>query len=124
MRGWLRARPDVMALVGTRVYFAVPEQDRPELPFLVFYRVGGLPDNMQTEHPDFIIEAWGKNKNEASNLASVVAGTIMDSQHEPPVIIDGVRVLMGEVNLGPVPSSGVSWAKRYRIDASMHMRTV
>lgn len=94
------------------------------MPFLVFYRVGGLPDHMSTDHPDFIIEVWGENKHQASTLASKVAGTIMDSQHERPVIIDGVKISMGDINLGPVPSSGVSWAKRYRIDASFHMHTV
>lgn len=122
MRAWLRARPSLSALVGTRVYFAVPEQDRPELPFLVFYRVGGLPDTQQSEWPDFIIEAWGQNKNEASNLAKTVAENILDATEERPVIIDGVKIEAVSVNMGPVQSGGVSWAKRYRVDASMRMR--
>lgn len=122
MRSWLRARPSISAYVGTRVYFAVPEQDRPELPFLVFYRVGGLPDEYQYDHPDFIIEAWGKNKNEASNVAKTVAENILDGINERPIVLDGVVIQPESLNMGPVPSSGVSWAKRYRTDASMRMR--
>lgn len=124
MRGWLRQAPHVSALVGQRVYFAVPEQDRPQLPFVVFYRIGGLPDSFQHDNPDFIIEAWGANKNQASIVAVAVATDIMNSNDKPPVTIDGVVVLAGTVNLGPLPSEGVSWAKRYRIDASMRMRQV
>lgn len=122
MRSWLRARPSIAAWVGNRVYFAVPEQDKPELPFLVFYRVGGLPDTQQSEWPDFIIEAWGSNKNEASKVAKTVAENILDASEERPVVVDGVKVEAVSVNMGPVPASGVSWAKRYRVDASMRMR--
>ena len=42
MRSWLRAR---ITSVDSRVYFSVPRQDSPAFPFLVMYRVGGLPDN-------------------------------------------------------------------------------
>ncbi len=122
MRGWLRARPELAALVSDRVYFGVPEQDRPELPFLVFYRVGGIPDTQQHDHPDFIIESWGKNKHESSVLAKTVAQNVLDAIDERPVIIDGVIVQPESLNMGPVQSSGVSWAKRYRVDASMRMR--
>lgn len=122
MRSWLRARPTIAAYVGTRVYFSPPEQDKPELPFLVFYRVGGLPDTQQHDHPDFIIEAWGKNKNEASNVAKTVAENILDATEERPVILDGVVIQPESLNMGPVQTGGVSWAKRYRVDASMRMR--
>lgn len=122
MRSWLRARLNIQALVSDRVYFAVPEKDNPTLPFLVFYRVGGLPDTQQHDNPDFIIEAWGKNKHEASNLAKTVAGEILDAVDERPVTVDGVVVMSSGVNMGPVPSSGSSGAKRYRVDASMRMR--
>ncbi len=123
LRSWLRLNTSIAAKVGQRVYFAVPEQDRPELPCLVFYRVGGLPDDMQQDYPDFIIECWGGNKHEASTLASTVAGEVNASNHRPPVIVDGVKVMAGTVNFGPVPMGGVDWAKRYRVDTSFHMRS-
>lgn len=122
MRAWLRARTRTAAAVAERVYFAAPESDDPVLPCLIFYRVGGLPDAMGQDYPDFIIECWGKNKNEASTVAVAVCSDIMDSQQMPPAIHGGVKVMMGSVNLGPVPSAGTGKAKRYRIDASFHMR--
>lgn len=122
MRAWLRARLNIAALVSDRVYFAVPEQDNPTLPFLVFYRVGGLPDVQQHDNPDFVIEAWGKHKHEASSVAKTVATEILDAVDERPVTVDGVKVFSSGVNLGPIPSSGVKGAKRYRIDCSMRMR--
>lgn len=122
MRAWLRSRTRTAAKVAERVYFAAPESDEPILPCLIFYRVGGLPDAMGQDYPDFIIEAWGATKHEASTTARDVCADIMDSQHMPPVIVNGVKVMQGDVNLGPLPTSGTGKAKRYRIDASMHMR--
>lgn len=122
MRGWLRGNAEIAAIVGTRVYFAVPEQDRPTLPFIVFYRVGGAPDDMQQDYPSYVIEAWGENKHQASSLGTVIAHEIEQSNHRPPVIVDGAKVLAGTVNSGPVQRPGTSWAKRYRIDATFHIR--
>jgi hypothetical protein len=123
MRSWLRLNTSIAVRVAQRVYFTMPEQDRPELPCLVFYRVGGSPDSMLQEYPDFIIECWGANKHEASSLASTVAGEIELSNSRPPVIVDGVEVTAGTVNFGPIPSGGTDWAKRYRVDTSFHMRS-
>src|SRR5690349_23570092 len=122
MRGWLRLNANISAVVGQRVYFAMPTQDRPELPFLLLYRVGGLPDDKQQDYPDFIIECWARIKHDASDLARIVASEIEESNHKPPVLVDGVKVLAGSVNFGPVPSGGTDWAKRYRVDTSFHMR--
>lgn len=119
MRAWLRLR---IPMVSNRVYFSVPKQDTPTLPFLVFYRVGGLPDNQQHDNPDFIIECWGVNLKEAEDLATEVAASILDAEDEPPTLVEGVKVMSSGVN-GVVPASGVSGAKRYRVDASMRMRT-
>lgn len=124
MRSWLRLNTGVSTLVGQRVYFAMPEQDTPELPCIVFYRVGGTPDDMQQEYPDFIIEVWARNKHEASNLASIVANEVNASNHRPPVIVDGVKVMAGTVNFGPIPRGGTDKAKRYRVDTTFHMRSV
>lgn len=122
LRGWLRSNAEISSLVGQRVYFAVPQQDKPQTPFIVLYRVGGSPDLMQHDHPDFILECWGSNKHDASSLASVVAGEINESNHRPPVVIDGVNVIAGTVNFGPLPNGGTDWAKRYRVDTTFHMR--
>lgn len=123
LRAWLRLNTNVAAKVGQRVYFAMPEQDRPELPCIVFYRVGGSPDDMRQDYPDFIIEAWGSNKHEASSLGSTIADEIEQSNHRPPVVVDGVRVMAGTVNFGPIPRGGTDWAKRYRVDTTFHMRS-
>lgn len=123
MRSWLRLNAKIAALVAERVYFGLPEKDRPTLPCIVFYRVGGNPDDMGQDYPDFIIECWGSNKFEASNLGKIVAGEIENSNYRPPVLVDGVKVMAGTVNLGPIPSGGSDWAKRYRVDTSFHMRS-
>lgn len=122
MRTWLRLNAVVSARVGERTYFTMPQQDRPELPCIVFYRVGGLPDWMWQDYPDFILECWGANKKEASDVARELAGEIEQSNYRPPVVAGDARVMAGTVNFGPVPSGGTDWAKRYRVDASFHMR--
>lgn len=124
MRGWLRANAGISAVVDSRVYFGMPEQDEPTLPFLIFYRAGGLPDDMGHDYPDYIIECWGENKNAAANLGKTVAQEIMMSNHRPPVEINGAHIKCGTVNSGPLPNGGTSRAKRYRLDVSMMMRAV
>lgn len=124
LRSWLRLNVKISAQVGQRVYFAMPEQDRPQLPCIVFTRVGGIPDDKGQEYPDFIIEAWANNKHNASRLASIIAAEVELSNHRPPVTIDGVKVMAGTVNFGPIPRGGTDWAKRYRVDTSFHMRSI
>lgn len=118
MRAWLCSR---IGSVDNRVYFAVPEQDAPTLPFLVFYRVGGLPDNQQHDNPDYVIECWGATKKAAADLATEVAGAVLDATHEAPTYVEGAVVMSSGVN-GLAPSTGTPRAKRYRVDASMRMR--
>ena len=121
MREWLRQTTYASSLVSDRVYFAVPEKDRPTLPFIVFYRVGGLPDDFAYDNPDFIFECWGIHKHEASTLATDLASDIMESNEKPPVVVNGGVVIAGTVN-SILPTGAVSWAKRYRVDASFRMR--
>ena len=113
LRGWLQSCAAISAVTGERQYFAMPQKDRPQTPFIVLYRIGGAPDQFGQDYPDVIIECWGSTKIEADSLGRVVAREIMAI--ERPVLI--------EVNLGPVPSTGTPYAKRYRIDASFHIRT-
>lgn len=121
MREWARQASRTSALVDGRVYFAVPEQDKPQLPFIVFYRVGGLPDDFSYDNPDFIFECWGATKFAASQLATALSSDIMESNEKPPVVVNGGVVIAGTVN-SILPSGSVSWAKRYRVDASFRMR--
>ena len=120
-RAWVRA---TNSTAGQRVYFAMPQQDRPELPCVVLYRVGGIPDWHGQDYPDLVLECWGATKHEASALASFLANEVEQSNHKSPVILDGVKVMAGSVNFGPVPNGGTDWAKRYRLDVSFHMRAV
>ncbi len=73
-----------------------------------------------------MIESWGKNKKDASDLALLVAGVIADSVNQRPVDIDVdsqiVTIMSGEVTSGPRESGKTTWAKRYRIDAVFMLR--
>ena len=91
------------------------------MPFLLHYLIGGRPDELGQDYPDFIIEAWGGTKFEACELARVVVAGINDIA--APVHIGDAWVMGGSVNLGPVPTSGTAWGKRYRIDTSFHIRS-
>ena len=122
MRAYLRALPAVVALTAQRQYFKLPENPRPVLPCILLYRVGGAPDDKGHDHPDMIFECWGETKHDASMLAKALAEIIADSPNHPHVHVSEGVVLSGTVNSGPRESGGVSWAKRYRIDASFMVR--
>jgi hypothetical protein len=124
IRRWLQENTMISSLIGERVYFSMPQQDAPTLPCIVTYRVGGLPDEFMQDYPDMVIECWGATKYAASTLARVVASEILLSQSRPPVIFDGVAVVMGSVNFGPLPSGGNTKARRYRVDTTFHLRRV
>lgn len=124
MKRWLELTTGIYTFVAGRVYFSMPEQDKPDTPFVVFYRVGGSPDGMRQEMPDFILECWGKNKKEASDVAIAIADEIEAFQLAPFPVIDGVRIVGMRVNQGPVPNGGTTKAKRYRLDVTCQMRKV
>ena len=125
LRGWLHALTPVTALVAQRSFFAMPKQDTPVLPFIVFYRVAGVPDEHGQDYPDYIFECWGVNKHAASQLALTLAGVIIDeNSYRPNPIYAGVRIKAGRINAGPVQNSGTGNAKRYRLDATFHMCSV
>ncbi len=119
MRSWLRLK--VPSVPPAQVVFSPPRQDKPTLPMLVLYRVGGLPDNQQHDNPDFIVECWAANLKLAEDLAREVAAAVLDAQDERPVVVDGVHVESSGVNLVQ-PGGEVPGAKRYRVDVSMRMR--
>lgn len=115
MRAWLRLN------VIDNVKFSPPRQDAPELPMLIVYRVGGLPDNHGADWPDFIVECWDVDLAKAERLATMVANAVIDGSERAPVVVEGVLVEPSTCN-GYQPSSGVVGAKRYRVDVSMRMR--
>lgn len=116
----MRANLFITAVIEQRQYFGMPEKDRPTTPFVIMYRVGGKPDYMGQDYPQLIIECWGRNKHEAESLGLVMTREINGIK---PVQVDDAWVLAGEVNVGPIESSGTPDAKRYRIDATFHIRS-
>lgn len=121
LRAWLRSCASITALCEQRQYFEMPKQDRPETPFILLYRIGGAPDDKGQDYPDFIIECWGENKHRANLLARTVSAEIMAVT--APVLVGDAYVMGATVNFGPTQTSGQTWAKRYRIDASFHIRS-
>lgn len=71
-----------------------------------------------------ILECWASGKQakfDASVLARTVVSEIMGIR--VPVVIGGAVILDGDVNFGPTQTSGTPNAKRYRIDATFHVRS-
>lgn len=117
----MRSNIFIETLTEHRQYFGMPERDRPTTPFIIMYRVGGSPDDFGQDYPQLILECWGSNKHEAESLALVVAREVQGLT--TPVIIGDAVVVSGEVNVGPVESSGTSYAKRFRLDTTFHIRS-
>lgn len=120
VRGWLRACAPVVALTGQRQYFSMPRQDEIVAPFILLYRIGGAPDHMGQDYPQVIVECWGKTKIEADVLARTVAREILGIK---PIQVGDSWVLAGDINFGPVQTTGSVDTKRYRIDATFHIRS-
>ena len=116
----MRANMFITSVMAERQYFGMPEKDKPTTPFTIMYRVGGSPDHMGQDYPQLIIEAWGGTKHEAESLALVLAREINGIR---PVQVGSAWMLAGHVNVGPVETSGTPDAKRYRIDATFHIRS-
>lgn len=121
IRGWMRENIFIATVTENRQYFGMPERDRPETPFIIMYRVGGAPDDFGQDYPQLILECWGGNKHEAESLGLVVAREVQGLTK--PVRIGDAWLMAGEVNVGPIESSGTTYAKRYRIDATFHLRS-
>lgn len=130
VRGWLRTKSPIVALTADRQLFAMPKKDRPVLPMIVLYRIGGTADGFSTDHPQIIFECWGENKYEANKVGRVLAHEIEQSIWLPPVLVSyGVNpveqatVLNGELNLGPILNPGTDYAARTRLDATFRIRS-
>lgn len=129
IRAWINTKPSVTALCGDRIMFAMPRKDRPTLPMIVMYRVGGTADSYAMDRPQVIFECWGSNKLEATTLGRTLAYAIAQSVWEPPVLVTygqppmQALVLNGEMNLGPILNPGTDYASRTRLDATFQLRS-
>lgn len=75
--GWLRAHPDIAALVGARVVTELPAQ--PTWPTLRILRVGGIADYPGWLDPASIqVEAWAATKESANDLARAALAALSD----------------------------------------------
>lgn len=71
----LRANADLAALVGTRVYTAVPAD--PSFPLVRVSRIGGIPTIPQ--HLDVArlqVDAWGTTKHQARTVAATAQAAL------------------------------------------------
>jgi hypothetical protein len=118
----MRLNVPITTLTSDRQYFGMPRTDKPATPFIIMYRVGGAPDDFGQDYPQLIIECWAKTKTDAEKLGLVVAAEIQYIRR--PVIVPNIGVVKsGEVNVGPIETSGTPDARRYRIDATFHLQS-
>lgn len=123
VRGWLRMKSRVTDLCAQRQYFSMPEKDKPTAPFILLYRIGGTGDKFGQDYPQMILECWGNNLAEAEELGLVVASEINANPFVPVDVPGYGRVCDAETNLGPIPTGATGGFKRYRIDATFHLRS-
>lgn len=87
---WLRAHTDIDAIVGDRIFTALPKN--PTYPCVVIRRLGGVP--VIATHLDrarIQIDAWGRTKYEARTAAAAVQAAL----HEMPAGSHSVGVVTG-----------------------------
>lgn len=118
----MRQNAPIVTLSGQRQYFAMPRKDAPIGPFIILYRIGGAPDDFGQDYPQLIIECWADTKTNAEKLGLVVASEIQFIS-KPVNVTNYGTVMGGNVNLGPIETSGTPDARRYRIDATFHLRS-
>ncbi len=131
VRGWLRGKSAIVNLAGDRQLFAMPRKDRPTLPMIILYRIGGAADGYATDHPQIIFECWGERAFQADRLGRTLAREIEQSVWQPPVVVsygvdpvEHALVLSAELNLGPILNPGTDYAHRTRLDATFHIRSI
>lgn len=117
VRAWIRAQELVPA---DNVVFSVPEMNQPPLPLIVISRQGGAT-TYWLDSPRFTFECWGENKNLASDIATNLAKSVANIDNMPMFehetwVITGAQI--DQVAERP----GVSWAKRFHVDAQFHIR--
>lgn len=91
--GLLMAAPDLVALVGNRIF---PDQmdDPPVYPSVTFQKVGGGAARGAVANPglmraSFQVSTWAESRIEAGQIATLVRKAL-DRQRQ--IIVDGVRI--------------------------------
>lgn len=115
-RAWVRAQEIVPT---ENVVFSVPEQDTPPLPLVVISRQGG-PINYWLDSPRFTFECWAKDKATVSDVATQLAIRISEVFDAPMFEHDGWRIAGADLDQ-VAERPGVSWAKRFHVDAQFHI---
>lgn len=116
VRAWVRSQELVPS---EQVVFSVPEQDTPPLPLLVIQRMGGSVNHF-LDSPRLTFECWDVNKNAASSLATQLATRIACIFDEAMFEHDGWKVTGADLDQ-VAERPGVSWAKRFHVDAQFHI---
>lgn len=118
LSSFLRAQGDIEALVGERVYTAVPKD--PTFPLLLVHRVSGSPVGSRPLHLDaplLQLDAYGGTKKAAQTLIETARSVIARS-------LEGVHAegVVTGVSFGPMswlPDGDYSPAKpRYVVDVT------
>jgi len=117
---YLESQSQVTALVSNRVYGDLPTS--PSFPLVAVRRIGGLTRwPHYIDQPSLQVEAYGRNRTEASQIARVVHAVLKDmpQQHSRGIVTD----VQDSLGLTWQPDSTYSPAKpRYLfgVVATMH----
>ena len=120
LAAWLRAQPEVAALVAERVYTAFPRRATPD-PLVLVRRFGGeppIPSPLVLDLANVQADAYGGNKAQAWELAATVrwvcATRARGTTSGPTVLVRAVRFLPDESFNPPRP--------RYVCDLDLYIR--
>jgi hypothetical protein len=93
---YLRAHPDVAALVGTRVYTALPST--PTYPLVQVRRFGGIPViDGHLDRASIQLDIWASSKQQARDTAATVQAALVAMPATPMagVVVTRVRTEVG-----------------------------
>jgi hypothetical protein len=120
VRAWARARPLIVAQVGTRSFFGFP--DGGELPLLTLKRAGGAPaGDVPLDFPRISFECWGRTKAEAAAVASAVKAEA-ESMTAGTQMAPGVLGYGASVELDLWAPDKTSGRARYVVDVVFTMK--
>lgn len=122
IRTWTKEK---LSEVHERVHFSVPQNEDLTFPFIVLYRVAGVPDDTH-DNPHVTFEVWGINKNESEKVARKLAAYIMDTNRidkwqGAQGLIEGGFVVMGP---RPMPPQPIRKGYRSEVTAQFMLRSM
>jgi hypothetical protein len=121
---WLRGDVDVFALVGDRVYTAMPQQA--EFPLILIQRVGGTPPfSIPLTHDlaQLQLDAYADGKALAHEVLGMALATlsVLEDQVQPEGVVSAVR--FGAIRW--MPDEAFKKAKpRYIVDVTLNARSL